>query len=42
MRKHPIFPEEQLLNELMELYQEGERPLTRETVDQGLTGNRLG
>jgi hypothetical protein len=36
MTKDPIFPEEELLNELMELYQESERPLTREQLIRGL------
>jgi hypothetical protein len=36
MTKDLIFPEEELLNELMELYQESERPLTREQLIRGL------
>jgi hypothetical protein len=35
MTKDLIFPEEELLNELMELYQESERPLTREQLIRG-------
>jgi hypothetical protein len=36
MTKTPIFPEEELLNELMEPNQESERPLTRERLIRGL------
>jgi hypothetical protein len=41
MTKNPIFPEEELLNELMEINQENERPLPPEQMIMA-PENRLG